>query len=150
MTISSQHKGKRGELIVFGELLRRDAELYTPLVDMGVDAVVRGESGQFIGLQIKATEATDQDRYFNFFWEPKPNRFFICVSLKDNPPSVWVVPWDVFKKYAQNHKLAAGDRWHLPLPQKMRGDSSGKTREQLLDLYCASKHEDAWRPLLPP
>lgn len=144
MAISSQHKGKRGELIVFGELLRRDAELYTPLVDIGVDAVVRGESGTYIELQVKATEAPEQDRYFNFNWDPQPGRFFICVSLKDDPPSVWVLPWDVFKDYA----LKSGDNWRLSLPEERRGDS--KPREDMLEAYCASEHDDAWGPLLPP
>ena len=98
MAISSQHKGKRAELIVFGELLRKGAELYTPVVDIGVDALVRGQDGTYIELQVKATEAEEQDRYFNFAWEPRQGRFFICVSLKDEPPSVWVIPWDVFDK----------------------------------------------------
>ena len=146
MTISTQHRGKRGELIVFGELLRKGAELYTPLVDIGVDAVVRGQKGDYLELQVKATEAEDQDRYFNFSWEPQQGRFFICVSLKDEPPSVWVLPWDVFKDYA----LKAGDNWRLSLLESPRTDPSGKTREELLDAYCATKHQDAWGPLLPP
>lgn len=144
MTISTQHKGKRGELFVFGELLRPGAELYTPLVDIGVDGVVRGQGGAYVELQVKATEATNQDRYFNFNWEPQPGRFFICVSLKDDPPSVWVLPWDVFEAYA----LKSGDNWRLPLPEKRRGDS--KPREDELEAYRASVHGDAWRVLLPP
>ena len=144
MTISTQHKGKRGELIVFGELMRRDAELYTPLVDIGVDAVVRGQSGTYMELQVKATEAPDQDRYFNFNWEPQPGRFFICVSLKDDPPSVWVLPWDVFKEFA----LKAGEIWRLPLPEKRGRDC--KSREEMLEAYKDSEHRNVWRPLLPP
>ena len=144
MTISTQYKGKRGELIVFGELLRKSAELYTPLVDIGVDAVVRGQNGKYLELQVKATEAPDQDRYFNFNWEPRPDRFFVCVSLRDQPPSIWVLPSDVFEAYA----LKSGDNWRLPLHEKRRGDS--KPREDELGAYCASKCKDAWRPLLPP
>ena len=146
MDISSQYKGKQGELLVFGELLKRGAQLYTPVVDIGVDAVVRGEDGAYIELQVKATEAPVQDRYFNFEWDPRPDRFFICVSLKDNPPSVWVIPGCVFKDYA----LKSGDNWRLSLPEKIRGDLSGMTREELLDQYCASKNPDAWCSLLPP
>ena len=150
MTVLSQHKGKHGELFVFGELLQRGAELYTPLVDVGVDAVVRGQDGTYVELQVKATQAQDQDRYFNFYWDPQPGRFFICVSLKDTSPSVWVLPWDVFNRHAQKQKVGAWNRWHLPLPQKVRGNPSGKTREVLLEAYCASRHTNAWRPLLPP
>jgi hypothetical protein len=146
MTISSQHKGKLGELFVFGELLRRGAELYTPVVDTGIDAVVRGQRGAYKEIQVKSTEANEQDRYFNFELEPTRNRFFVCVSLKDHPYSVWVIPGSVFKKYA----LKSGGKWRLSLPEKIRGGPSGKTREQLLDRYCASKHQGAWRPLLPP
>ena len=148
MAISTQHKGKQGELFVFSELLRRGAQLYTPVVDIGVDALVRGHDGKYKELQVKATQAADQDRYFNFKWEPKQDRFFICVSLRDEPYSVWVIPWHAFKEHAQRSKTT--DNWHLPLPQKVRGDPSGKTREELLDRYRASKHSEAWRPLLPP
>ena len=144
MAVSSQHKGKRGELFVFGELLHRGAELYTPVVDIGVDALVRGQNGTYLELQVKTTEAPEQDRYFNFEWEPKRNRFFICVSLKDNPPSVWALPWDVFKDYA----LKSGDNWRLPLPETRRGDNV--SREKKLKAYRATEREDAWRPLLPP
>ena len=150
MAISTRHKGTRGELLVFSELLRRGAELYTPLVDMGIDAVVRGESDTYVELQVKSTEAPDQDRYFNFYWEPKENRFFICVSLKDNPPSIWVIPWHEFDRLAQRRHTPSGYRWDLGLPQKKRGHPSGKTREELLEPYCATKHEAAWRALLPP
>ena len=146
MTTSSQHKGKLGELVVFSELLKRGASIYTPVVDIGVDAIVRGKQGAYIELQIKATEASDQDRYFNFEWEPGEDRFFVCVSLKDDPPTVWVLPGLVFKEYA----LKSGDNWRLALPEKKRGDPNGKTREELLEPYCASKNPAAWRPLLPP
>ncbi len=146
MTITSGHKGKRGELVVFAELLRRGGEIYTPVVDIGFDAVVRGQASTYLELQVKATEATDQDRYYNFELEPKPNRFFVCVSLKDNPPSVWVIPWNVFQKYA----LKSSGNWRLSLPEKARTDPSGKTREELLDSWCASKNPAAWCPLLPP
>ena len=149
MVISSQHRGKQAELYVFRELIKRGAALYAPVVDIGVDAVALGANGNYVELQVKATEAPDQDRYFNFYWKPKPNRFFICVSLKDDTPSVWAIPWDKFEKYAQKQKAGEGHRWHLPLPQKMEGGPKSKTREDLLDEFRASTYEDAWRPLLP-
>ena len=126
MTISSQHRGKRGELIVFGELLRQGAELYTPLsmsastrgpwakwnvrgtageVDSrgcqkphlvgkhlrwdGVGAVRRHGPARLASVILRAVEQwRHQTRTStNFDWEPRLDRFFICVSLRDDPPS---------------------------------------------------------------
>ena len=54
------------------------------------------------------------------------------MSLRDDPPSVWVLPSEVFEAYA----LKSGDNWRLPLPETRRGDS--KTREEEFDEYCAT------------
>lgn len=40
MTMSSQQKGKRAEFFVFSELVNRGFEVYIPVIDLGIDAVV--------------------------------------------------------------------------------------------------------------
>lgn len=146
MDVSPQHKGKRGELLVFAELMRKGAEVYVPLVDMGIDAIVRRQDGDYLEVHIKARAVDEEDLYFSFEWEPRPNRVFICVSLKGESPTVWVLPCQAFKKYAREDKRG----WHLSPSETIRGDRSGKTRAELLEEYCVSKNPDAWKPLLPP
>ncbi len=50
--VTTQAAGKIAELYVFSELLKRGAAVYIPLVDEGVDAVVRTAAEQTIELQI--------------------------------------------------------------------------------------------------
>lgn len=53
--VTTQAAGNIAELYVFNELLKRGAAVYIPLVDEGVDAVVRTAAGRTIELQIKSS-----------------------------------------------------------------------------------------------
>lgn len=53
MELESAVKGKLGEYDMIGELLKRRFEVYLPVVDRGIDCVVKGESGKFYEIQIK-------------------------------------------------------------------------------------------------
>ena len=56
MTITTQHTGKRAEFLVFSELIKRNADIYIPIIDVGVDALVRQRDGTHLELQVKSTE----------------------------------------------------------------------------------------------
>ena len=51
--LDRQLAGKIGELHVFNELLKKGLTPYVPLVDDGVDAIVRFADGRTLDLQIK-------------------------------------------------------------------------------------------------
>ena len=53
-TAGKQIAGELGELYVFGELLKRGAVSYIPLVDTGLDALVRTSEGTVIEIQVKS------------------------------------------------------------------------------------------------
>ena len=54
MTISSGATGRRGELHVFGELLKREIIPYAPIVDLeGIDCIIRKSDGSYVELQVK-------------------------------------------------------------------------------------------------
>ncbi len=55
--VSTKAAGKIAQLYVFNELLKRDAAVYIPLVDEGVDALVRTTAGRTIEIQVKSSEA---------------------------------------------------------------------------------------------
>ena len=149
MGISTQQKGKRAEFLVFGELIKRGADLYFPAVDIGIDAILRQKKKDgtycYLEIQVKSTEAKEQAGYFNINnLRPQPNLFIICVDMSGKEPGIWILPSNEFDKYAtgvDKHKHCL-----LPLPDRPRGDN--KTREQILEKYCANKHENAWERLI--
>lgn len=99
-----QTAGKVAELYVFNELLKRGGSVYTPLVDEGVDAVVRTSSGHAIDLQIKSSGGAG-GKYPRWFQMGKmthrPEFFIIGVEVQGNDPKhAWVFPSMVFDAYA--------------------------------------------------
>jgi len=155
MEMTTQQKGKLAELKVFGELIKRGADLYLPVMDIGTDAILRREEENgtytYLEIQVKSTEAKEQAGYFNIYdLPPRGYLFIVCVDMSGvklkeyhGEPEIWIFPSRVF----HSHGTGKDKDKHclLPLPDKPRGES--RTREEILDQYCASKHEDAWKLL---
>ena len=95
---------ERGELYVFGELLKRGLVPYVPLVDQGLDALVRTPAGRMIELQIKAAGSAG-GKYPRWFQmppiEPRETFFIVWVEFTDGEPvDFWVFPSKLFDEYA--------------------------------------------------
>lgn len=125
MQATTRQKGKGAELIVFGELVRRGADLYLPVIDTGIDAIIRKDENTYLEIQVKSTEEEEQAGYFNVYdldKHPKDRFFIICVdfnkqkSLEEGKPNIWIIPATVFKEY-----MVSGYR--LPIYETRRGDS---------------------------
>lgn len=87
-------KGKRGELIVIGELLRRSFEVFTPVVDSGIDCLVKAGEGNYKEIQIKYRENSP---IFNVRGlKPRDGFFIICYLKSQYEEHMWVVPSKVF------------------------------------------------------
>ncbi|MDA1128977.1 MAG: hypothetical protein O2913_09795 [Chloroflexi bacterium] len=103
-TVDKQLAGERGELYVFGELLKRGAVSYVPLVDEGVDALVRTAEGSVIEIQVKAAGSAGgkYPRWFQMgHFEPRKNFMIVGVEFeKGDPKCAWVFPSIIFDKYA--------------------------------------------------
>lgn len=101
---AKQVAGKIAELFVFNELLKRGAVSYVPLVDEGVDALVRIPSGRVIELQIKSAGGAGgkSPGWFNMGrMKASSSLFIIFVEFTDGEPgSAWVFPKVFFDKYA--------------------------------------------------
>ena len=101
---NKQLAGERGELYVFSELLKRGIVSYLPLVDEGIDALVRTSNGQLIELQIKAAGSAggEYPRWFQMpFFEPRSNFMIVCVEFGNGEPRhTWVFPSAIYDKYA--------------------------------------------------
>ena len=103
MKATNQRKGKGAEFLVFSELLRSDADLYLPIVDTGIDAVLRKTDGKYLEIQIKSTEEDEQAGCFNaddLDYYDEERYFIVCVDLSRKPPETWILPCGVFKEYA--------------------------------------------------
>jgi hypothetical protein len=88
-------KGKRGELIVMGELLRRSGlQVYLPVVDSGVDCVVDIGGGNYREVQIKYRENSPIFAARNF--RPRDSFFFVCWLSDRGGDDFWVIPSRVF------------------------------------------------------
>ena len=96
--------GERGELYVYGELLKRGVVSYLPLVDEGLDALVRTPGGAVIEIQIKAAGSAG-GKYPRWFQmqrvEPRKNFVIVGVEfIEGEPGDVWIFPSVIFDKYA--------------------------------------------------
>lgn len=98
MPITSQQKGKLAEFLVFGELIKRKVDVFLPIIDTGINAVVRREDGTYLDIQVKSTEKD---------WNPTmwvPNNlqllrsFFIWFNMSESKenPKIWVFPGRTF------------------------------------------------------
>ena len=108
MERTSQQKGKSAELLVFSELIRRGVDLYLPVIDIGIDAIIRKDKNTYLEIQIKSTEADEQSGYFNvdnFNEYPEDRLFIICVDMNEKilkekgKPNIWILPAKDFKEY---------------------------------------------------
>jgi hypothetical protein len=89
--------GKRMEFWIIGEMLRRNFDVYIPLVDdRGVDAIVRRSDGSFVELQIKArsndviigdaalfaaiSHEEERKNYFFIFYSARLDKIWVLSS----------------------------------------------------------------------
>ncbi|MBE9512952.1 MAG: hypothetical protein IMY77_02705 [Chloroflexi bacterium] len=144
MERTSQQKGKFAEFLVFSKLIEEGADLYLPVIDTGIDAVVRQKDGTYKEIQVKSTEK----EWSLAAWVPDNlqllrRRFIVWVDMsksKENP-EIWVFPGEIFKDYST--KIGAEQNFthrRLDLGGTRRGDD--QPRCVLLNKYC-----DAWRLL---
>ena len=131
--ITKQTAGEIGELFVFRELLKRGIQVFKPLVDEGLDALLRLPDGDVLELQVKsAVGAGGKDsRWFQMPpFTPRPNFFIFCVAFQDDEvEEVWIFPSMVFYAYAsggpdktRDLNLESGIRkYGAPLREYLRG-----------------------------
>ena len=100
MKATNQRKGKGAEFLVFSKLLRRDADLYLPAVDTGIDAIIKKKDGTYLEIQVKSTEEDEQAGYFNVYDldnHPEDKFFIICVDFNEKKskvkgrPNIWII-----------------------------------------------------------
>ena len=145
MDVTPQQIGKYAELLVFGELISKGADLYLPVLDTGIDAILRKKDGTYLEIQVKSTEK----EWSLAAWVPDNlqllrRRFIVWVVMSKSKqnPEIWVFPGEIFKDYST--KIGAEQDFtyrRLDLDATRRGDS--KPRRILLQ----QKYREAWELL---
>ena len=110
--------GQLAEYHVFSELLKRGVAIYQPLVNEGIDALVRLLDGQILELAIKSVSVPAEQRPRRFQmpdYQPRPEFFIVCVDLSEGTENIqtWVFPSLVFYAYSPG----AGERAQKPHPE---------------------------------
>ncbi|MCL0048738.1 hypothetical protein M1N13_00290 [Dehalococcoidia bacterium] len=143
MKLTNQQKGKSVEFLVFAELIRRGADLYLPVIDSGIDAIIRRKDGTYLQIQVKSTEEDDQAGYFNVSdinERPEDKFFIICVDINEKNfkvegrPNIWILSAKDFKEY-----MTSGCR--LPIYDRSQKHGNKRRCELLQDNF------EAWEPL---
>ena len=122
---------------MFGELLKRGAVPYLPMVDEGIDALLRSPGDSTIDLQITSS-GSGGSKHQRWFLMPKfelRNNFFILgvEFIEGQPGDVWVLPSRVFDEYATGK--AKGTSRNLDLDSGIR-----KYGMPLKDSLCGFKN----------
>ena len=100
-------KGAIGENVVIGEFLKRGFDVYRPIVDRGIDAVIRSEAGQFFEIQIKTRHTAKKTGKYWFevrHLKVRPNFFIVLYQAALYPNDFWIIPSAVFKQHCYPKK----------------------------------------------
>jgi hypothetical protein len=105
--LESSFKGAIGENIVIGEFLKRGFDVYLPIVDQGIDCIIRTDNRNFFEIQIKTRHT---DKKAGKYWfevrnlKVRPNFFIVLYQAKLFPEDFWVIPSAVFKQHCRPKK----------------------------------------------
>lgn len=78
-TESSTKKGKAIEHYLISELLKHDFDVYCPVVDEGIDFIVRDREGGYVDIQVKSRK--DKGDFFIKPFKVNENFFIVCHNL---------------------------------------------------------------------
>ena len=132
ITIQQAFDGKAAENIVISELLKRGNVPFIPVLDRGIDIIVKAkEHDEYYELQVKSNNSPDvkSQRWFVFKGEliVRKNLIYVLVDMFKN--EIWIIPSDIVKQHGNQCKT----QFDLHLKQKKNGEY--KTREELLEVY---------------
>jgi len=142
MKTTNQQKGKRAEFLVFVELIKGGADVYLPIMDTGIDAIVRREDGTHLDIQVKSTEkGWSLDAWVPDNPQLQQRRFIVWVDMSksEENPEIWVFQGEIFNDYSI--KIGAeqnGTYRRLDLSATRKGDD--QPRFVLLKKYCNAWH----------
>jgi len=111
-----QFIGTWGEFFITKKLLEKRGDIFKPLVDSGIDLLIRLDNGKYNEIQVKTVSKACKDPLWFQVTNLKfrENFFIICVSELQN--KFWVIPSKVF--YDKSTKSKNNTIFDLNLAQK--------------------------------
>ena len=86
-------KGKIAEFQVLSKLIASGLDLYTPIVDRGIDCIIRiektGEPAKYFDIQIKGARYGNvsirgSKKIAGYIHEKKPTNYFLIIAMREN------------------------------------------------------------------
>jgi len=98
--INSSKKGKAVEHYLISELLNQGLEVYLPVVDSGIDFIVKDRNGGLIEVQVKSRSIMSDKSFFSIKdFKPRYNFFIICYNLNEN--IFFVIHSEIFHRHSR-------------------------------------------------
>lgn len=116
MTISSGASGKRGELHVFGELLKREIIPYAPIVDLeSIDCIIRKSDGSYVELQVKTLNTPETPMWWQVLNPIQRENYYYALVSAPLGWTTWILPSAVFIANATGPTGPKHDTYDLDL-----------------------------------
>lgn len=138
ITSKQTYDGKAAEYIVITELLKNEYIPFIPLLDRGVDIVVKSKLREvYYEIQVKSNNSPEvkNQKWFIFSGElqVRDNLFYVLVDMIDE--DIWIIPSNIVKQYGNQCKT----QFDLHMKQRIKGEK--QTRGELLENY---KYKGNW------
>jgi hypothetical protein len=95
-------RGKAVEYKIISDLLANGFDVFVPVVDRGVDLIIKDSEGGFVEIQVKSRLIVHPSDYFKIReFTPSHNFFIICHNIADD--DFYVIPSKNF--YEKSEKI---------------------------------------------
>jgi hypothetical protein len=127
--LGSIAKGKQAELLVFGELLKRGHQVYTPMIDIeGIDCLVDVGDGKYKEVRVKYREKNPLFQVKKF--RPRDNFYVVrCLGL-GSEGKLWVIPSKVFNELGTSARVEGREYIRLTI-----GKEGSDSYDKLMQYY---------------
>ena len=113
ITNDSMNKGKAIEHYFISELLKNDFEIFVPVLDKGIDLIIKDREGGLVEVQVKSRVIKNGDDCFTIKdFSPKENFFIICHNISKD--EYFCMPSKTF--YEKSESYAEENRTKRKLP----------------------------------
>ncbi len=132
ITKNSNKKGKAIEHYIISELLKNDFDVYTPVVDVGTDLIVKDKDGGLVEIQVKSRMINkDEDCFIMKLFEPRHNFFIVCHNI--NEDIFYVMASKMFHRLSESYEHNGIKKLKVPYHKlKRRGYYSNNEGIELL------------------
>lgn len=119
--METQIKGAIGENVVIVEFLKQGFDIYRPIVDRGIDCIIRLPHGAYCEVQIKTRATIGLGKYVFEVrdFRERDNFFIVCYQAVLHPDTFWIIPSKVFKE--QGYERSKYGTYRLVLNPKKQG-----------------------------